>query len=163
MNKCPCGSQNDYDSCCGPYITGTASAPTAEALMRSRYTAYAVQAIDYIKQTTHKSAVHAFNEEASHRWSKESDWLGLEIRSVKGGLEGDVDGDVEFVATYTQNGADQVHHERATFKKEGPKWYFVDGELIGRDPFIRDTPKVGRNAPCPCGSGLKYKKCCAVK
>ncbi len=36
---------------------------------------------------------------------------------------------------------------------------FDDGEFIL--PYVREDPKVGRNDPCPCGSGKKYKKCCA--
>jgi len=38
----------------------------------------------------------------------------------------------------------------------------VEGRRPGerQGPIVRETPKVGRNEPCPCGSGKKYKKCC---
>ncbi len=163
MDTCPCGSNDSFESCCGPLIAGEVVAPTAEALMRSRYTAYTNGAVDYIKQTMHKSTLHTFDEEAARRWSKEAEWKGLEIKTVRQGRESDREGEVEFVATYLQDGEEFLHHELATFKKEGKKWFFVDGEQIGRGTYIRETPKVGRNEPCPCGSGLKFKKCCGKK
>jgi SEC-C motif-containing protein len=163
MNKCPCGSSLDYSACCGPFLAGDEEAPSAEALMRSRYTAYTKGAIDYIKQTNHKSTIDTFDEEASRRWSRDSEWLGLKILSVKGGGVEDREGEVEFVASYVQDEEELHHHERATFKREGRKWFFVDGEHVGQETYVRETPKVGRNEPCPCGSGKKYKKCCANK
>ena len=163
MDSCPCGSGRAFDACCGPFLAGDASAPTAEALMRSRYTAYTVGDIDYIRRTMHKSAIHTFDEEASRRWSREAEWHGLEIKAVRQGEPEDREGEVEFVAAYVQDGEECFHHERATFKKEGQKWYYVDGEYVGTKPYVRETPKVGRNDPCPCGSGRKYKKCCGAK
>ena len=163
MEKCPCGTGKAYDDCCGPFLAGERAAPSAEALMRSRYTAYAKEAVDYIRQTTHKSTIHEFDEAGSRRWSREADWQGLEIISVQKGGANDREGEVEFAATYYQDDEECIHHERATFKKEGQKWFFVDGEHIGPGTYVRETPKVGRNEPCPCGSGLKYKKCCAKK
>ena len=53
-----------------------------------------------------------------------------------------------------------VHHELAEFRKSGDTWYFFDGKMVGPGQFTRETPKVGRNDPCPCGSGRKFKKCC---
>ena len=111
----------------------------------------------------HKSEVHTFDEDASRRWSREADWRGLEIKAVRQGGEEDREGEVEFVAAYIQDGKECFHHELATFKKEGQKWYYVDGDYIGTQPYVRETPKIGRNEPCPCGSGRKYKKCCGIK
>lgn len=163
MEHCPCGSERTYSDCCGPFLAGESDATTAEALMRSRYTAYTKGAIDYIKRTTHKSTVDSFDEEGSRKWAREAEWHGLDIISVRDGGEGDTKGEVEFVATYSQDEEEYRHHERAEFKKEGKKWFFVDGEHIGASTYIRETPKVGRNEPCPCGSGKKYKKCCMNK
>ncbi len=128
--------------------------------MRSRYTAYVKSDIDYIKKTTHRTALSEFDEGSARSWSRNSDWLGLNILSTDKGGEGDSEGMVEFVASYQQNGKEEHHHEKATFKKEGAKWFFVDGEIVGREPFVREAPKIGRNEPCSCGSGKKYKKCC---
>jgi SEC-C motif-containing protein len=67
---------------------------------------------------------------------------------------------VEFRAMYTANGEFCNHHEVSRFVKEPDGWKFADGELVGETPIVREEPKVGRNDPCPCGSGKKYKKCC---
>lgn len=160
MDKCACGSELAYTECCGPLLEGERSATTAEAMMRSRYTAYAAGNIDYVKKTTHRKGLAEFDEDSARAWSRNSDWLGLSIVSVEKGGEEDTEGTVEFVASYVQNGKEENHHELATFKKEGEKWFFLDGEMVGREPYVRESPKVGRNEPCPCGSGKKFKKCC---
>ena len=160
MASCPCCSEKEYESCCGPYLIGEKSAPTAEALMRSRYTAYVKGHIDYISETTHKSGLSDFDEEASRRWSRESEWQGLEILSSSEGRETDDEGEVEFIARYKQNGEEEAHHEKAIFKRAHGKWFFFDGKVVGPETYIRPDPKIGRNAPCPCGSGKKFKKCC---
>jgi SEC-C motif-containing protein len=163
MTKCACGSNEEFSTCCGPFLEGEKTAPTAEALMRSRYTAYVNENIEYIKKTTHKTAMAEFDEGSARAWSRNSDWLGLKIIETEKGLEGDTEGTVEFVASYLQNDKEEHHHERAIFKREAGKWFFVDGKIVGQTPFVRETPKVGRNEPCPCGSGNKYKKCCGLK
>ncbi len=160
MKKCPCCSTKPYDECCGPLIEGTKTAETAEALMRARYTAYANGDIDFVKNTTHPTALADFDEESAKSWSRSSMWQGLSILETEKGGPDDREGIVEFKAFYTQDGRDERHHERATFKKEGEKWYFRDADIIAPKPFVRETPKVGRNAPCSCNSGKKFKKCC---
>ena len=65
-----------------------------------------------------------------------------------------------FEARYSVNGMPQSLREDAFFRREDGRWYYVDGNVHGQDPYRRETPKVGRNEPCPCGSGKKYKKCC---
>jgi SEC-C motif domain protein len=160
MDKCPCCSEKPFDECCGPILEGVRVAETAEALMRSRYTAYTNGNIEYVKNTTHRTALDEFDEESARKWSKSSTWQGLEIVSTENGGHNDTEGVVEFVAHYLQDGKEERHHERSLFKKEGRKWFFMDGEIVGPKPFVRETPKVGRNAPCPCNSGKKYKKCC---
>ena len=113
------------------------------------------------RQKWHKAAVQAeFDENASRAWSKAAQWHGLEILGVQEGQKGDKKGVVEFRALYTANGEFCNHHEVSTFVKEPDGWKFEDGELVGEKPVVREEPKVGRNDPCPCGSGKKYKKCC---
>ncbi|MEW8683176.1 MAG: YchJ family metal-binding protein, partial [Candidatus Thiodiazotropha endolucinida] len=69
---------------------------------------------------------------------------------------------VEFIATYKEGGMVRPHHEISRFLKQDGVWYFVDGQLVAPKTEKRHQPKVGRNDPCPCGSGKKYKKCCGV-
>lgn len=158
METCPCGSGRPYDDCCGPFISGMAKPSTAEALMRSRYAAYATKAIDYIVATCLRDQDHGIDIEATRRWSERSDWLGLKILGTEGGGPGDEDGMVEFRATYVQGGLRETHHEKASFVRRDGAWLFADGEVIP-ETVVREGPKVGRNDPCPCGSGKKYKKC----
>jgi SEC-C motif-containing protein len=159
MKKCPCGSGLDYSGCCEPYITGKAKAPTAEALMRSRYTAYAEHEVDYIINTCIHRGKDDIDEKSTRDWSEQSNWLGLTILSAEKGGTDDTAGTVEFEAVYERDGMKQVHHERAAFKKENNEWFFEEGRVTPQT-VVRTGPKVGRNDPCPCGSGKKYKHCC---
>ncbi|MDR2477596.1 MAG: YchJ family protein [Treponema sp.] len=162
MKQCHCGSGRDYDQCCGPYIAGTAKAPTAEALMRSRYCAYVVHAIDYIINTCVHRGKEDIDFTQTKNWSEESSWLGLTILSVEKGGSADSEGMVEFEAVYERDGLKDVHHERAKFKKENGEWLYDEGHVAPRT-VVRSTPKVGRNESCPCGSGKKYKHCCGSR
>ena len=162
-NNCPCGSGRLFDLCCEPYLMERQSAPTAEALMRSRYTAYALCSIDYLYKTSGKRVRKEFDAEGSKRWAKAAEWTGMEIISVEGGGEGDDKGEIEFVAHYSVKDKTFDHHEHAKFAKVDGKWVFIDGQIIGPAPEKRETPKIGRNDPCPCGSGLKAKKCCGIE
>ena len=167
MNYCPCSSESDknrlaYADCCEPYISGQKDAPTAEALMRSRYSAYAVHSVDYIMKTCLDENEDRIDYNQTKDWSEKSKWLGLEIVSIdKGGITDD-EGFVEFKAAYETDGLKDVHHEKARFKKKGGKWFYADGDMIVKT-VVRSGPKIGRNDPCPCGSGKKYKHCCAGK
>jgi SEC-C motif-containing protein len=86
--------------------------------------------------------------------------LGLEICSTEQGGVDDNDGLVEFIASYRENGVVRSHHEISRFKREAGRWYYVDGDAPKVETYVKEQPKVGRNDPCPCGSGKKYKKCC---
>ncbi len=169
MSMCPCGSGRDYSECCEPYILGKADAPTAEALMRSRYTAYVVHDIDYIVDTCIKDDDHDIDVKQTKDWSEKSEWLGLKIIDRGKGLasEAEIDKDVlpddenvvEFEAEYKSGGFKDVHHEIAFFKKINGIWFYDTGTIVPKT-IVRESPKVGRNDPCPCGSGRKYKHCC---
>ncbi|ACL03382.1 YchJ family protein [Desulfatibacillum aliphaticivorans] len=160
MSQCPCGSEKEYAQCCEPFIKGGDYAKTAEQLMRSRYTAYTLAEIDYIRDTIDPDNNDDFDENSARDWAENSEWHSLEIVSTFKGGEDDEAGQVEFIADYSQKNARTKHHELADFRKIDGKWYFVDGEAVAPKPVKRDKPKVGRNDPCPCGSGKKYKKCC---
>lgn len=161
-NSCPCGSGQTYSACCEVFHRG-AAAPTAEKLMRSRYSAYVVGEIDYIAATNDPETGQDFDAEAARAWSKESDWLGLEIVATERGLETDDEGVVEFKASYQAKGESEpeIHHEVSLFRrdKKSRRWFYRDGKTV-REPLKRTEPKPGRNDPCSCGSGKKYKKCC---
>jgi SEC-C motif-containing protein len=166
MKNCPCGSGRQYSDCCEQYISGKAKAPTAEALMRSRYCAYVEHEIDYIINTCVHRGKDDIDYKSTRDWSEQSTWLGLKIISVEKGGITDTNGTVEFEASYERDGFKDVHHERAKFKKEDTpettQWLYEEGTVTPRT-VVRSGPKTGRNDPCPCGSGKKYKHCCINK
>lgn len=157
---CPCSSGKTFDACCEPVIRGARKAQTAAELMRSRYSAYATAAIDWIVDSQVPEGRQFTDRRATEEWSKRSTWKGLEILETRDGEVGDDEGFVEFKARYELAGEDIVHHEIASFRKEEGAWYFVDGLEVKPRPFKRMQAKVGPNEPCPCGSGKKHKKCC---
>ncbi|MBT3011342.1 MAG: YchJ family protein [Candidatus Thiodiazotropha sp. (ex Lucina aurantia)] len=162
MAGCYCGSGVAYESCCGPIHEGAAKADTAEKLMRARYSAFGARKAEFLHQSLHPDHRHDHDIEATRRWAENAEWLGLQIVDVQGGGEADEEGSVEFIATYKEGGMVRPHHEISRFLKQDGDWYFVDGQLVAPKTEKRHQPKVGRNDPCPCGSGKKYKKCCGV-
>ena len=160
MANCPCGLEKPLKDCCGPILSGKQKATTAEALMRSRYTAYTQHQIDHIAKTNAPNSKEPFDRDMAKNWAEKSEWLGLEVLGVEAGQENDETGAVEFVAHFKLDGEEQAHHEVAFFQKIDGAWYYVDGKTP-QTPIRRETPKVGRNDPCTCGSGKKFKKCCA--
>lgn len=157
---CPCGSGKAYSECCEPIIHGEVAASSPEALMRSRYAAYAMQEILWLRDSLEPSQRHDFDEKTVAEWSEKSEWLGLEIiRTEQGGPE-DERGFVEFKARFKQDGVTRDHHELGEFHRKDGQWFFFDGRGVKPAPFKHEKPQVGRNDPCPCGSGKKYKKCC---
>jgi len=161
MADCPCGSGSSYELCCGPIIAG-APAATAEALMRSRYTAYVKHAYDHLERSLISGQRKDFSLDDAKRWAEGSEWLGLTIlRTEKGGL-GDTEGLVEFSARFKMDDKVHEHVEAAVFGREEGKWVYT-GAVEPKGQTVRhEKPKVGRNDPCPCGSGKKYKKCCGA-
>jgi SEC-C motif-containing protein len=157
---CPCGSGLPYETCCEPFLIGKAKPKTAVELMRSRYCAYAMGAIDYLFRTSGPKVQKEFDAESSRKWAESAKWTGIEIIGKTDGGEDDEEGTVEFIAHYSVNETAFDHHEISQFKKINGEWRFIDGKIFGPDPVRRDHPKIGRNDPCPCGSGKKYKKCC---
>ena len=158
--QCPCGSAIAFAECCKPLIDGERTAETAEALMRSRYTAHAIKAFDYIFETTHPDSREEDDRKSTAAWSKRLAWQSLQVRNIDAGGADDDQGTVEFVARYRKNGKAFDHHEIAEFVREDGRWYFKDGQAPQVAQVVRQGPKIGRNDPCHCGSGKKFKKCC---
>lgn len=147
-DDCYCGSGRKIDNCCGIYLEGKADAPTPEALMRSRYSAYVTGNNDHLLRTWH-AETRPENLDVS---ADTGDWAGLEVLDSR--QDGDA-GIVEFRAFYRDGGRMAVLHERSRFVREQGRWFYVDGDQVKEKPV-----KVGRNDPCPCGSGKKFKRCC---
>jgi SEC-C motif-containing protein len=157
---CPCGSGRSFDDCCEPILTG-AAAPTAEALMRSRYTAYVLGNMGHIEATNALDSPGGFDRAGAERMVEEAEWLGLDVTEVIGGGAGDETGRVEFRARFNRLGQTLVHHEAATFVKVENRWAYFDGEMNPKK-VPRRVVHVGRNDPCSCGSAKKFKKCCGT-
>ena len=130
-------------------------------MMRARYTAHVKVDIDFVEKTHHPETVGSFDPQTAKTWASQSNWLGLEILETTEGQKGDEKGTVEFIARYRDQQGRHRHHELSEFEKVDGKWYFKDAAVPKARQIKRDAPKVGRNDPCPCGSGKKYKKCCA--
>lgn len=137
-SACPCGGQS-FDACCGPYLAGTALAPTAETLMRSRYTAYVLKNEPYLLATWHPSTRPG---EAVIDENEPIRWLGLEVKSTlrlrqrKADLPDNPDQDtVEFVARFKIAGRAHRLHEVSRFVREPdaesgvPRWFYVEGSF----------------------------------
>lgn len=118
MNNCPCGSDKTYNQCCRPYHDGK-SAPTAEALMRSRYSAYVLRNGAYLHRSWHSSTRP--NKKGLLQLPT-TEWLGLEIVRTALGGEQDSQGIVEFIASYRDGEQIGRLHETSQFVKEGGKW-----------------------------------------
>ncbi len=160
MSSCPCGSAQTLETCCGPFISGEL-APTAETLLRARYTAFVQGNIRYLSDTLSPQFQDAFDEIEAEKTAANAKWKELEIRAVTDGGVDDETGAIEFVARFRLNGQKRVHHEMAKFRREAGRWMCAGGEMNPKGP-PRQGDKIARNAPCPCGSGKKYKNCCAA-
>lgn len=158
MSTCYCGSGTAYSDCCEPVIGGVQTAVSAEQLMRARYSAYVVAQMDFVFETTHPDHREGYDHAGTKEWAETSEWLGLEIIGTKKGSQADNDGEVEFIARFNEKNELREHHENAQFIKSDGQWYFTEGVMVKQRPV--SVVKIGRNDPCTCGSGLKYKKCC---
>mgnify|MGYP003600336101 FL=1 len=148
--QCPCG-QGTYAQCCQPLHLGQAKALTAIQLMRSRYSAFAQHEMDYIQKTTAVGQQAALDMVAIANWSKSNQWLKLEIVQSNEKLD-KTHAQVEFKAHYHDGQQAQEHHEISHFVKQNELWYFLDPTTD-----LHMTLKQ----PCICGSGKKFKQCCA--
>lgn len=154
---CPCGLPSTYAACCGRFIERKAIAETPEQLMRSRYTAYTLLEMRYIEETMSGFARQAYDEYEARTWAEKADWQGLDVVRAPVCKPNATQGEVEFKAHYLSNGEPKCLHEISVFHKLAGHWYYVSGKQGG---LLAAKKSVPRNAPCPCGSGKKFKKCC---
>jgi len=158
---CLCGSTKKAENCCALVIIGAEQVKSPEQLMRSRFVAYATGNMEYLKATWHSSTrpPDLSNSNSLH-------WLRLTVIDAPNDYDKSGQGYVEFKAYFVDSSAQEdrygVMHERSRFILEDDCWRYVDGEQFdaSTDEAIK---KLGRNDPCFCGSGKKYKKCCAKK
>lgn len=143
---CTCGSNKNFNECCGEIINEKRVARTAEELMRSRYSAYVKADGRYLMLSSVKENRYENDAELIKEFSKSVQWLKLNILNAQ-------NDSVEFKAYYKDQESIKVLHEKSNFVKEDNVWRYKDGELF--------SSKVERNETCPCGSGKKFKKCCA--
>jgi SEC-C motif-containing protein len=121
---CPCGSNKKYPDCCGRYIDANEVPATAEALMRSRYTAYTLPNEAYLRNSWHASTRPEQLGLADEAHSK---WLGLEVKRHE--QQDESRAVVEFVARYKIGGRAHRLHELSRFVREDGRWFYVDGIL----------------------------------
>ena len=124
-NPCPCKSSSEYKACCEPYHNGKQSAPTAEALMRSRYSGYALQLPRYLFKTWYKETRPSLQ---SLSQSDDTQWISLKITKTELGTQQDTTGIVAFTATYVQNEQIEQLTETSYFEKVQGKWVYVGAE-----------------------------------
>lgn len=147
--NCPCQSGKDYDECCGRFISHHHDAENAELLMRSRYSAYVLNHRDYIRETWHPDFMPM-----SLPLDHDLHWLRLDV------LDFNEQGDqatVEFEARLLNKGSVNSLHEESHFIQQDGRWLYTEGKML---PPTFKPWKPKRKEPCPCGSGLKFKRCC---
>lgn len=125
---CPCKSTRPYADCCGPFHRGTHPPATAEELMRSRYSAYCFQLVDYLVETTHPETRspglrREFEDMIDHPM-----WTSLKILHTHRGQNHDKTGKVEFVAQYFLDGKLQEFREHSRFKRFKGRWMYLDDQ-----------------------------------
>ena len=149
---CPCASGQLLSECCERLHAG-APAPSAEALMRSRYSAYVLGRIDYLIATTLPVQQSGIDRSAIEEWSLQSKWLGLTILGSEPATDPFGHARVTFSARWEDAEGLHEHQECSVFVQRNGRWLFIDPGIPLR---------AGRNDPCPCGSGGKFKKCCST-
>ncbi len=160
-NTCYCGNAQPYSECCQPFHEQQQYPQTAEQLMRSRYSACSLKKVDYLTLTTWPQQQNQLDQEEVAKWLDRTQWHQLNITHTETGQPGDTRGRVCFEAHYSEPPSDEIkiHDEDSKFIQEKNRWYFIHPGLEPQPP--QHTEKAaGRNDPCPCGSGKKFKKCC---
>ena len=123
--NCPCCSGKTYEHCCKPFHSGEKNAANAEALMRSRFCAFAIPNGAYLMETTLPSKRKFHNNKDLQEWGEINEWTKLEI------IKTPTSDQVEFKAYYTdEDGKKQLHHEHSLFKNVNGRWYYVSGKFM---------------------------------
>lgn len=154
MSSCPCQSGKGYHDCCEPVIAG-AVVPTIEGIVRARYAAFAVKNLDYVERTHAPEIRDDFNRAEAERLAEECQWDGLYIHKIRD--HGDT-AEVEYVARVIKDHKVHAKGVLSSFRKDAEQWIFVSSKPFQQIAHLRG-PKLGRNDPCFCHSGQKYKKC----
>ena len=142
--KCICTNDKKYEECCGKFIDKKQDAKTALELMRSRYTAYVLRDGQYLYDTCSHNLKNI--EDIKAIQEQDIEWIGLKIEAF-------THDEVTFMAYYRDNNKIEVMKEHSFFVLEDGKLRYDSGEML--------EGTISRNDNCPCGSGKKYKKCCA--
>lgn len=163
---CLCGSGKPYAACCEPFHNGTTLPQSGEAVVRSRFSAFCLDKYDYLVETTHPDFRDDLTADGIRENTAGIIWQQLDIRQC--GLQEAKDGGepfetVTFSVLYEREGRVYQMSETSYFARQDGKLYYVEGMAHRPVGYRRPEPKVGRNDPCPCGSGKKFKKCCALK
>jgi len=126
--------------------------------MRSRYSAFVLGRLDHIEKTEVPEIMPpTAPQDGPDAQPNAPVWCGLDILSTTDGQEADTQGVVEFVAHYKHKGQEGTLHERSVFTKKNGAWLYQSGKQVAAV-----SAQIGRNDPCSCGSGKKYKKCCGA-
>ena len=128
---CACGSGEFYGDCCEPFHAGHMEAPTAVALVRSRYSAFVYGKINYLVETTFPASRTPDLENRCRATCESISWIGLEVVSASQGGPSDKVGKVEFKVGYSEGRRIKVYREYSRFRRKRGKWYYVDDVLAG--------------------------------
>lgn len=157
MSSCYCCSGKLFANCCEPYLLNNKQAPDAQALMRSRFSAYCTSNYDYILATYGAEQRKKLTCEALKGSAGESRWLALDV--IDFNAISNQTANVEFIATYADSGNLYRMHELSNFELQDGTWRYTTGQMKEHTGKL----KMGRNDPCFCKSGKKFKQCCMRK
>lgn len=157
MQKCHCCSGKDFQHCCAPFLEHQKTAKTAEQLMRSRFSAYKCRNYQYVFETYGEVQQKTLSTAALEDSARDTFWLGLKVTKFVETTKNSAQ--VEFIATYAENGNLYQMHEVSDFERQQGLWKYTTGQIQADSGKI----KLSRNAPCPCNSGKKFKQCCLAK
>lgn len=154
MSHCYCCSGKLFSECCEPLLLGQVSAPDAEALMRSRFSAYCTKNYDYILSTYGSQQRSQLTSESLAESAAGSKWLALKVIDFQ--AQSQYTATVEFIATYSESKNLFQMHELSSFELQDGMWRYTTGIMKENTGKL----KIGRNDSCFCGSGKKFKQCC---
>ncbi|QPG04453.1 YchJ family protein [Salinimonas marina] len=150
--RCYCCSSLLYADCCEPIVDKHEAASTAEALMRSRFTAYCLQKYQYIVDTYSADERAGLIAEDIAKSAADTRWFALNINETNTAAQ-----TVEFSAFFFEKNKTGKLHETSEFVLENNQWRYRSGTIHNDSGMM----KIGRNDPCPCLSNKKFKQCCA--
>jgi len=152
---CPCGSGQKFSACCQPILQQKKPAANAEQLMRSRFTAHVARDYAHLHRSVLETSKEPYVEDPN---AGGTNWTRLVIHAHEPGPKPDF-ATVDFTAYFTEGDAERAFHEKAEFQKVEGTWFYTKALRQGTAPIRASKKEVGRNDPCPCGSGKKYKQC----